>query len=69
MTKQESLNFEQLRQELDTILAELQSEAIDVDAAVAKYERGLTIIKELEQYLDQAENRVRDIRAKFDGKS
>ena len=67
MAKQAKVNFEALRQELDAILLELQGDDIDVDEAVAKYERGLTIIKELENYLGAAENRVRDIQAKFDG--
>lgn len=59
------VNYQQLRAELDQIMQRLQREDIDVDEALKYYERGLVIVKELEQYLAQAENRVRQLKTKF----
>lgn len=59
------INYQKLQAELDGIMHELQREDIGVDEALKHYERGLTIIKNLEQYLGQAENRVREIKAKY----
>ena len=61
------INYQKLQAELDQIMHELQREDIDVDEALKAYERVLSIIKDLEQYLGQAENRVREIKAKFAG--
>lgn len=59
------INYQKLQAELDGIMQELQREDIDIDEALKHYERGLIIIKDLEQYLEGAENRVREIKAKF----
>lgn len=63
MAKKES--YQTLSAELDDILLELQQEDLDVDRAIACYERGLELVKELETYLSTAENRVRELKAKF----
>jgi exodeoxyribonuclease VII small subunit len=58
--------YEVLRNELDTVMIELQREDLDVDEAVKYYERGLELVKELEQYLQSAENKVQELKAAFD---
>lgn len=58
-------DYRSLNTELDTILHNLQSEDLDVDEAVALYERGIAIAKELETYLKEAENKVTKIKADF----
>jgi exodeoxyribonuclease VII small subunit len=63
MTK--SATYQELSEELETILATLQREDIDVDAAMEQYERGLEIVHKLEKYLQTAENRVQALQAKF----
>jgi exodeoxyribonuclease VII small subunit len=55
--------YETLRAELDALMAELQREDLDVDEAVTQYERGLQLVKELEQYLASAENKVKELKA------
>ena len=65
MAKSDKPSYQALATELDDILVELQQTDLDVDVAVKKYERGLTVIKELEQYLGEAENRVSELKAKF----
>lgn len=67
MAKADRLSYQVLAGELDDILVELQQADLDVDEAVKKYERGLTLIKELETYLGEAENRVSKLKAKFQG--
>ena len=57
--------YQELNAELDGILLELQREDLDVDVAVKKYERGLELVKELETYLGTAENKVKELKAKF----
>ena len=46
-------------------MLELQREDLDVDAALKYYERGLELVRQLEQYLKTAENRVVQLKAKF----
>ena len=65
MAKNDKPSYQALASELDDILVELQQTDLDVDVAVKKYERGLSLIKELEQYLGEAENRVSELKAKF----
>ncbi len=68
MTKAKSLvlSYKVLKTELDAVMIELQREDLDVDAALQHYQRGLELIKQIEQYLKSAENKVVDLKAKFD---
>jgi exodeoxyribonuclease VII small subunit len=63
MSKQD--NYQELQEELDSILADLQRDDIDVDAAMKQYERGLTIVQKLETHLKTAENTITELHAKF----
>jgi exodeoxyribonuclease VII small subunit len=58
--------YEELNRELEAVLADLQREDLDVDEALARYERGLELVKKLETYLKTAENKVQKLKAKFD---
>lgn len=60
-----SPSYEELRTELDTILTELQSNELDIDQALKQYERGREVIKQLEAYLETAENQIKVLQAKF----
>ena len=67
MTKKtDAIDYRQLSQELDAILDELQTADLDIDEAVKKYERGMMLVKELEDYLKTAENKVTKIKASFE---
>ena len=59
------IDYKALNQELDELLLRLQAEDLDVDDAVKLYERGIAITKELEAYLEQAENTIAKIKADF----
>lgn len=64
-TKKPTIDYTILKAELDTVMFELQREELDVDAALQYYERGLELVRQLEHYLQTAENRVVQIKAKF----
>lgn len=57
--------YEALQAELDKIMIALQQPDLDVDQAVKHYQRGLELVTALEDYLEKAENRVKEIKAKF----
>lgn len=63
MTKK--IDYKSLNRELDEILVKLQAEELDVDEAVGLYERGIKITKDIEAYLQEAENKVSKIKADF----
>jgi exodeoxyribonuclease VII small subunit len=65
MTEKE-VNYRRLSGELDEILARLQSGELDIDEAVKLYGRGMSIVKELEEYLKSAENKVSKIKKSFE---
>ncbi len=58
---QDKLDYHELQEELDDILASLQTGALSIDDAITAFERGQTIIKELESYLKQAENKIKKL--------
>lgn len=51
-------NYRELMDELTSVLAAMQDDGLDVDEALKKYERGQVLIKELTEYLEQAENSI-----------
>lgn len=54
----ESLNFEQAFEELDTIVAHLESGELSLEESVTLYERGRQLSAHCQALLDQAELRV-----------
>lgn len=56
-------NYQAMSVELEAILLELQQDDLDVDIAMQQYERGLELVKLLEQYLKTAENKVIKLKA------
>ena len=71
MTKSKiaTLSYQTLKAELDTVLSELQREDLDVDQALKHYQQGLELVKQLESYLQGAENQVKQLKAGFDASS
>lgn len=63
MAKQaEQASYKELSQELDQVMAKLEGGELDIDQAVTAYERGLAIVRELEAYLKDAENKVTELK-------
>ncbi len=54
-------SYKELQEELDTIISELQSEEIDIDEAVIKFEQATKITKQIKKYLDTAENTLKRV--------
>jgi exodeoxyribonuclease VII small subunit len=63
------IDYQKLSEELDEILAKLQSSDLDVDEALKAYERGMDIAKELQVYLKTAENKVTKIQANWQNRA
>ena len=66
MPSKKPINYRVLNEELETILEVLQSGDLDIDEAVNKYERGIEIVKDLQKYLKEAENKVTKVKKSFD---
>lgn len=66
MTDKKTTDYSKLSAELDEIIESMQTADIDIEAAVAKYERGMAIVKELETYLKMAENKVSRVKSNWD---
>jgi exodeoxyribonuclease VII small subunit len=59
------VDYRKLNDELDAILERLQSGELSIDEAMPAYERGMQLVKELESYLQTAENRITELQAKL----
>lgn len=59
-------NYQVLKDELESVMTKLQAEDLDVDEALSLYERGLELVKQLDNYLKTAENTVHELKARFD---
>lgn len=59
--KSSSIDFKTKSTELDELLIKLQDTDIPVDEATKYYQQGIEIIRELEDYLESAQNKVRKI--------
>lgn len=64
--KKKELNYQALQQELDQLLADLRGGQLSIDQALKAYERGMVIIKEMENYLTNTQNEVAKLKARFD---
>lgn len=54
-------DYSSLNDELDEILAKLQSSDVDIDESLKLYEQGREIINKLQQHLKIAENKVKKV--------
>lgn len=66
MAKKSEVSYGELRAQLDEVMNKLQSPDCDVDEAVKLYEQALTYVKQLEAYLETAENKVKKVQADFE---
>lgn len=62
---EKKLSFEKSFSELEKIVQELESDKIDLDEGLKKYERGLELAAACQKKLKEVENKVRLIKAKF----
>ena len=57
----ETLSYEQALQELEALVAALESEQQDLAAALASFERGQALVRRCTELLDQAELKVQQL--------
>ena len=62
---EEKFNFTKAYQEIEGINDWFQSEEIDLDEALQKYERGLELINKCKERLKEAENKFEEIKSKY----
>lgn len=65
MAESKKADYRRLSSELDEILRKLEAADLDIDEAMSAYERGMTIVKELEAYLETAENTITKLKRRF----
>ncbi len=58
MPKSEQKSYQTLNAELDEVLMALQNADVQVDEAVALYERGLKLVAQLETRIKETENKI-----------
>lgn len=56
--------FRELSDQLETVLAQLQAEDIDVDEALKLHEQGTKLVAQLETRLTAAEHKVKTLKSK-----
>jgi exodeoxyribonuclease VII small subunit len=52
-------NYQDLKQQLDEILAKLQDDELDVDEAAKLYAQGQKVVAELETYLTKTKQQLK----------
>jgi exodeoxyribonuclease VII small subunit len=62
-------SYAELADELQAIITWFEADTFDVDQAVKQYERGLEVVRQLEQYLGAAENTVQELTARFNAQT
>jgi exodeoxyribonuclease VII small subunit len=63
--KQSEPQYQELSAQLNEVLAALQKEDVDVDAALVYYRQGLELVQRLKTYLNTAENTVVQLQTKY----
>jgi exodeoxyribonuclease VII small subunit len=51
-------SYRELSDELDAVMAHLQADDLDVDEAIEQYEKGMTLVGQLTDYLKARENQL-----------
>jgi len=65
MATVQNLTYQELKAQLDDVMVWFESEDVDLDKALMKYEEGMKIVGQLEKQLTEAENKVTKLKQKF----
>ncbi len=52
------MNFAEKMDELEKILKELEGDSLSLDSALAKYEKGVALVRECRVYLEEAQKKI-----------
>jgi exodeoxyribonuclease VII small subunit len=63
---QQAKNYKQMSDELNKLIEWFESDELNLDEAVGKYEQAMQLISEMESHLKTAENKVKKIAVKFE---
>lgn len=66
MVRKSGDNFQAQLEELEQIVARFEGGKVELDDALVQFERGLSLADELKKRLAKFENKVTEIRQKFD---
>jgi len=66
MAKSPTKNYQQLATELNQLIEWFEGDSVNLDEAVDKYEQAMSLLKQMEEHLKTAENKVKKIAVKFD---
>jgi exodeoxyribonuclease VII small subunit len=64
--KQPANTYQQLSDELNRLIEWFESDQLNLDEAVDKYEQAMELLQKMENHLKTAENKVKKIAVKFD---
>jgi len=63
--KNDKIDFGKSFEELEGIIEWFESEEVDLDEGIKKFERGLELAKTCKERLKEVENKVNEIKVKF----
>ena len=66
MAEKSVKTYRQMNEELAELMAWFESEQVDLDAAVSKYEQAMKLLAAMEAHLKTAQNKIKKIAAKFE---
>lgn len=57
------MNYKQMSDKLDKVIDQLQNGNIELDETIQRYEEASKIIKKMQKYLNESENKIKKIKA------
>ena len=61
------LTFEEALKELENIAEQIEQGKIGLEESIAKYERGMTLVKHCREILSRAEQKIQQLQQRSDG--
>jgi len=65
-TSKKPKTYQQMADELNSLIEWFESDSVNWDEAVGKYEQAMELLAQMENFLKAAENKVKKIAVKFD---
>jgi exodeoxyribonuclease VII small subunit len=62
MTMDKKFNFSKSYQELQKIVEWFEKTEVDLEEGIAKFEEGTKIVKDLKEYLEKMENKIKELK-------
>jgi len=62
MAVDKKFNFSKSYQDLQKIVQWFETEEVDLEEGIAKFEEGAKIVKELKNYLEKMENKIKELK-------